>query len=318
MPPKLYHNGLTLRNSIVNIEGSIKMTLAKLNDLTTEKRQLEEELAEKNNEIQLQLQLSDVTNSRDIINSFNSANQDADKYNRLIGEKERDLRIKKEELASISSRLDEISEVPEYLKTKKNILQDLKDLSERTKQKKYEELIQLLENKTNEHYKNINAPTGAFYGQVRFDGDIEHGYRPIIIDQNNRDVTGTLNTSQLSSMKISIIMAVMSANRNRDYNTFYPLIADAPVSDFDDVKTATFLKETANTFGQSIVIVKEMLEKDPNRVSRYMPHYTRLRALENDITTIGKSVHVFQLDIPDGISKNNRNEIEIKISKIQL
>ena len=82
---RIYRNGLEFKRTILNIEDNIKQAQEKLNILTASKRQLEEELAEKSNEIQLQLQMNNLTNTRDIINSFNSSNQDADKYNRLIG-----------------------------------------------------------------------------------------------------------------------------------------------------------------------------------------------------------------------------------------
>lgn len=295
-------------------------TFIKENQLDDEKREINNELKEKARELEQQLQLGAITNPRDIINSFNASNQDIAKYNRLIGEKEGDLKRKKGELEKIEIDLGKEAEgnVEPFLTKRREMLKDVYELSSRTKQRKYEELIQLLENKTNEHYENINAPTGAFYGKIKFEGDIEHGYRPIIIDDNNKNVTSTLNTSQLSSMKISIIMAVVSANKNRGYNNHYPLIADAPVSDFDTVKTPSFLKEAANTFGQSIIIIKEMLEQDPNRKGRYTPDYEVLRHLEQDVNKIGKAMKVFQLDMPDGISNEQRNEIEVKIKTINL
>ena len=317
---RLYQNALPLKNKIEGTDEEIQETFAGLNVLEGEKRDLEYRRSQKLREIEQQLQFGNITNAKDIINGFNSATQDISKYSRLIGEKENELNRQKGDLEKADKKLGDLSEgeVESFLKTRHEMLKDLVHLTQRTKQRKYKELLQLLETKANEHYSNINAPTGAFYGKIKFEGDIEHGYRPVIIDNAGKTVTGSLNTSQLSSMKISIIMAVVSANTNRGYNTHYPLIADTPVSDFDTVKTFSFLKEAANTFGQSIIIIKEMLEKDPAREGRYIVNYPELRMLEQEISLKDKKMKVFLLDMPNGISNEHRNEIEVHVKNITL
>jgi DNA sulfur modification protein DndD len=127
---------------------------------------------------------------------------------------------------------------------------------------------------------------------------------------------GNLNTSLVSSLKLSIILAIVSANKTRNDAAFYPLIADAPVSDFDVVKATTFFKETANTFRQSIVIVKEYLLEDPARPNRYKPDSARLGDLKTDLEAAGKTLTVYQLDMPDGVSNLFRAELEISIQNV--
>ncbi len=78
----------------------------------------------------------------------------------------------------------------------------------------------------------------------------------------------------------------------------------------------TFFRETANTFRQSIVIVIELLVDDPDRTSRYKPDLARLHELKGNLEAIGKPLTVYQLDIPDGVSNDFRNEIEITIQKV--
>lgn len=111
-------------------------------------------------------------------------------------------------------------------------------------------------------------------------------------------------------------MAIVSANKTRNYAQFYPLISDAPVSDFDVVKAMTFFKETANTFNQSIIIVKELLVEDNDRPGRYKPDLDQLRELSEAIGQTGKSLNVYQLDMPDGVTNAYRSELEITIQKI--
>jgi hypothetical protein len=89
-------------------------------------------------------------------------------------------------------------------------------LCKKVKTEKYQELVNALEKTANSHYKNINSPTGAFYGAIKFVKTVTGGYRPVIIDSNEREV-GNLNTSLVSSLKLSIILATVSTNKKRSF-----------------------------------------------------------------------------------------------------
>ena len=319
---QLNNTGLTLQSSIEGVEARVRQSMERLGQARTQIGLLKDELEAKERELREQEQLSSITNARDIINSMRVASGDIEKYGseitRLKGQQERQENL----LKDITDKLNKLSEgqVPEKLRKKKDLLQDLKELAGRVKAHKYQELVSQLEDAANEHYRNINGPTGAFYGKIRFietgtPDRADGGYRPAIVGADGREV-GNLNTSLVSSLKLSIIMAIVSANKTRNYAAFYPLISDAPVSDFDVVKTLTFFQETARTFRQSIVIVKELLVEDPDREGRYMPDYDRLRELQATVTAAGKALTVFQLDMPEGVSTIHRSEIEVRIQNI--
>ncbi|MFN2458806.1 MAG: hypothetical protein ABR502_11450, partial [Chitinophagaceae bacterium] len=174
-----------------------------------------------------------------------------------------------------------------------------------------------LETAANFHYENINKPTGAFYGRIKFVETTGGGYLPENFDDNGQRVSNP-NTSQTSSLKLSIILAIMSANHDRGYNNRYPLIADAPISDFDPLKKKSFLIETAKTFNQSIVIVYDFLESDSERTNRFKPEIEKIKELQKEIEKSGKKFTVHHLDIPDGISTTNRNELSVKIKPVNL
>ncbi len=314
---QLLHNGLAMKSSIESINYRVQQASTEEKRLRDQVRLQKEELDAKVRELQEQEQLSGLTNARDIVNSMNGAITDITKYGEQLI-KFRGLKNQKEDrLREINNELSKLSEgqVPAHLTQKKAILFDLAELARRVKKTKYQELVQQLENTANEHYRNINAPTGAFYGTIRFIETSDGGYRPAILDNDGREV-GNLNTSLVSSLKLSIIMAIVSANKTRNYASFYPLISDAPVSDFDVVKAMTFFKETANTFRQSIVIVKELLVEDTTRIGRYKPDLDRLHELQTDLTAANKTLNVYQLDMPDGVSNAYRSEIEVTIQKI--
>lgn len=311
-----------MKSSIDSINQRVQQSMQEQNSNRDRVKQLKEELEAKSRELQQQEQLSGLTNARDIVNSMNGAVDDIKRFEGKLVSDGSDKAKKEERLRDINSELGKLSEgqIPAHLTQKKAILFDLVELAKRVKKTKYQELIQQLEDTANNHYRNINAPTGAFYGTIRFvetgtPDRTDGGYRPGIIDNDGREV-GNLNTSLVSSLKLSIIMAIVSANKTRNHAQFYPLISDAPVSDFDVVKTMTFFKEAANTFRQSIVIVKELLVEDPTRIGRYKPDLARLRELQTDLMAAGKTLNIYQLDMPDGVSNAFRNEIEVTIQKV--
>ncbi len=319
---KLLLDADAMKRNIEGINGRVQAAMTEQNRIREHIKAQREDLEQKRLELQEQEQLSGITNARDIVNSMRAADEDIDKYNRLHTGLKTQKEQKEKRRTDIDKELNGLSEgqIPKHLTDKKDILSDVADLAIRVKNNKYRELIQQLEDTANEHYRNINAPTGAFYGTIRFretgtpdrpDG----GYYPVVVDADGREV-GNLNTSLVSSLKLSIIMAIVSANKTRNYASFYPLISDAPVSDFDVVKAMTFFQETANTFRQSIVIVKELLVEDDARPGRYKPDYERLRELDAALKTTGKTLNLYQLDMPDGLSNTHRSELEITIQKV--
>lgn len=314
---KLLLDADAMKRNIEGINGRVQAVMTEQNRIREQVKTQREELEQKMRELQEQERLSGITNARDIVNSMRVTDEDVDKYSRLYNSLKTQKDQKEKRRIEIDRELSQLSEgqIPKHLTDKKNLLADLAELAKRVKNNKYRELIQQLEDTANEHYRNINAPTGAFYGAIKFKETLDGGYHPAIIDNDGREV-GNLNTSLVSSLKLSIIMAIVSANKTRNYASFYPLISDAPVSDFDVVKAMTFFKETANTFRQSIVIVKELLVEDTDRIGRYKPDLARLHELQTDLQAAGKALNVYQLDIPDGISNTFRTEIEVIIQKV--
>ncbi len=315
---RIYHAGLSLKDVIGNIDQDRRNSLMELQQMNDEKRSLKDRLNEKDKEIQDQLTISNIENPKSVIDSVNNSLGDIKRYSSKMGENKVHLETAENELKNIYQKLDELSEgeVPEILKTKRDLLSDFSGLAQRVKDNKYQELIEILEQQANTHYTRINAPTGAFYGKIKFKGTLEGGYKPIIVD--NGEESKLLNTSLISSMKLSIIMAIVSANKQRNYNHSYPLIADAPTSDFDDVKMKFFLKEVASTFRQSIIITKEMLIEDTGRINRYKPDVEKINDLKKDLDEINSKIKLYQIDFPDGVSLDNKNQIELNIKTLNI
>ena len=246
-------------------------------------------------------------------------NQDIQVYSKAKGRLEVEKETIEKELKGVDARLKQLSvgNIDPIFLRKKELLDDLVELTSRVKEKQYKGLVQQLEKAANFHYENINKPTGAFYGKIKFVETSVGGYLPENFDDNGQRVSNP-NTSQTSSLKLSIILAIMSANQDRGYNNRYPLIADAPISDFDPLKKKSFLIETAKTFHQSIVIIYDFLEGDSERTNRFKPDIVKIKELQNEIEKSGKMITVHYLDIPNGISTITRSELSVKIKPVNL
>ncbi|XWW48018.1 AAA family ATPase [Fibrella sp. USSR17] len=317
---QIYANGLTMKTSVESVDKRIQQSIIDQKALYDQVHMLEADFKAKDRDLQEQINMSGITNARDIINSMDGAFKDITKYTTLQTSLSGQIEVAEKRQREISNELAKLSEgqVPAHLLAKQTVLADLADLAKQVRKRKYEELVQQLEDTANEHYRNINSPTGAFYGSIRFAaiGKDNNSYQPTIVDEETGREVSNLNTSLVSSLKLSIIMAIISANKTSNYAGLYPLISDAPVSDFDEVKAMAFFRETARTFVQSIVIVKELLVEDDSREDRYQPNFERLRELQADIQADGKNLTVYQLDLPDGISNSFRAELEVSIQKI--
>lgn len=316
---KLLLDADAMKRDIADINDRVAASMMERERLRNYVKDQQEHLEQKRQELQEQEQLSGISNARDIVNAMRLADEDTERYGRLQTSLRAQKEQKQKRRAEIDKALSVASEgqISKHLTDKKEILADLADLAVRVKNNKYKELIGQLERAANEHYRNMNAPTGSPYGAIQFRETTDGGYYPAIVDADGTEMSNP-NTSLVSSLKVSIIMAIVSANKTHDYAQFYPLISDAPVSDFDAVKAMTFFNETANTFRQSIVIVKDLLVEDAARPNRYRPNFDHLQHLHTALKKRDKTLNVYQLDIPDGTSTENRNELEISIRKIGL
>lgn len=312
----------TFEKNINSIEESIKDTFEEESKLMARYDELKKEYVKIDREYQSQFTSSKISSPQDIIRTVEITRQDILRYSHEVAKHEQALRSEEKELIEININLSRISkdEIKNSIIKKRDLLDALYSLTERTKLRKYQELLNILETKANEHYKNINENSGAFYGKIKFIESSSKGFQPFIVDGNGNEeqIVSTANASLLSSMKLAIIMAVVSANKNRNYNSFYPLVADAPVSDFDPVKTQSFLKEVSATFNQSIIMFYEFLNEDSTRIKRFTPDENQLVELKLKLNEAGKEIKVYQLDLEEEISQESRNEVAITIKKVTI
>lgn len=311
------NSGYILSDKFKNTEEDITNIIEEKDSLVERRKDLEADIAAIENEIQNEINNSGIDQATDIINSFEEAEDDIRKCSQNLGKLQGEIERIKGSLQSNSFNISRLTkgEIKPDLEEKKKLTEDLVDSTIRIKESQYSELIKLLEKKSNEHYERINKPTGAFYGKIRFTETSNDGYRPEIIDDTQKKVSN-LNTSQTSSLKLAIIMAIITANQSIDNAARYPLISDAPISDFDALKSKSFLVEVANTFSQSIIIVKDYLKEEANSSNRYSLDIERLQELQELLKTNSKLLNIVHLNIPEGLVVTNRETLSIDIKQI--
>jgi DNA sulfur modification protein DndD len=316
---RLWNNSFSMSDKFGNAEAEIAEAIKDRDKLLLKKSELEEEIKKLDADINNEILNSGIDKATDIVSMAEVTNQDIQNYSKAKGRLEVGQENIEKELKGVDARLKQLSvgNIDPIFLRKKELLDDLVELTARVKEKQYKGLVQQLEKAANFHYENINKPTGAFYGKIKFVETSVGGYLPENYDDNGQRVSNP-NTSQTSSLKLSIILAIMSANQDRGYNNRYPLIADAPISDFDPLKKKSFLIETAKTFHQSIVIIYDFLEGDSERINRFKPDMEKIKELQNVIEKSGKKFTVHYLDIPDAISTTNRSELSVKIKPVHL
>lgn len=305
-----------MENSL-RAKSEIKEWLDRKDSLIERKEELIKKVELLGSEINTEVENSGVNSATDVISTASNAQRDITTYSNKEGTLFQELENLKTEELKFNSQIEQLSvgNVDPAFLERKEVLDYVKDLVYRVKDQQYLDLVKQLEESANSHYVNINNPTGAFFGKVKFKKLGGGGFLPVNVDDKGQEVSNP-NTSQTTSLKLAIILAIMSTNKRREFNKRYPLIADAPISDFDPVKKKSFLVELCKTFEQSVVIVYDFLSPDPIRSNRYRPNEEELKALKTEIEKSNKQMTVHFLDIPDGISTKDRVELSVQIKPI--
>lgn len=247
--------------------------------------------------------------------NFKSLNERATEKSSLSGKLESEIERLQEDKAKKEKELKRLvkDDIDSLLSKQYDYFTSLLVAMSDAKEAQYNKLVKLLEKESNRHYEAINKKTGAFYGTIHFKPTVNEGYEPKIYNESNEDVTAQINTSQLLSMRFSILFAILSANKEYGLNKRYPLIADAPNAAFDARKKKFLLKQIGTTFEQSIVMMFEYLENDANRTNRYKIDEEGLKEIKQIMEAEGVPVKVIMLDIPDGVNAKNIKELAIQI-----
>lgn len=123
-----------------------------------------------------------------------------------------------------------------------------------------EKLIKDIEQEANSFFHKMTEKNSALSGSVRVDYDSQEVYT---VDESGNRLQN-INQANKVSLQISFVAAILSVS-NKFWNTYFPFIADAPISALGGNNKLTAVETMIEIFKQSIIILKDdALTDDPD------------------------------------------------------
>jgi len=209
---------------------------------------------------------SDLSDVRAIMSQYKGAisrmeraKSDVDTSSEKLAKYRKDLKLLEDEIG----RMD-IKDVPEIYRTNYNYASDLKNAAERTRTRVYEKMLETLEKFANQHFKNLIKYNDIKGGELKFVSTANDTIEFFYVDRLGNEVSGASEGFQRMKV-LSVLMAIISVTKT-GYE--YPLLADAPLSAFGQGFIRGFFEETAQVFPQSIILIKDLYDKNsPNKIN---------------------------------------------------
>lgn len=139
-------------------------------------------------------------------------------------------------------------------------------------------------------------------GKTQGEIEIDKGVR--VIDKVSRKTLSNLNTAELTAQKLAVANAFLSLSEKK-MNRSFPLLADAPTSQFDDDNTLFLTENLSNSFDQIIIMSKDYcnLKGDDRESFIIKANISKYYELINDL---------IDLSGPDSRMNKKTNVIKIK------
>lgn len=304
---KLYQNGLALTHRIKEIDVDIKETLKRISNINAKIREANKEMKKVDEDIQKLLSDTSQTveSSESIIAEYSIQNKYVKDFMDKLNKLTQQLDFNKNNLKSVKDQLKDLvtGEIPKWLIEKKDVLNDFDIVAESTRERVFNDLIAQLEKEANSHYEAMTSGNKSARGSIKLRKLPNGNYMPEITDNKGVPLLGS-NTSNLILVKLSAIMAIISAKSNDGVVSFYTLITDAPTSVFGEDYTIGFCKTISKVYRQSIIMSKEF----------YKNHNLRTELMTNSEIKIGK-VFMITPSIPES-ERDNRNNLSTKIDPL--
>lgn len=174
----------------------------------------------------------------------------------------------------------DLESVNSFLIKSRDIIRDISDVFRQTKESKFDEFLNILSNKSNEYFADVNQ--GAFRGKIAFKKhvlDEDSGKIKVEVELLEGDGKKFHNPNQAleTSMHISVLFAISKlAEENRAEG--YPLILDAPTSSFGETKTGEFLNIISGTKSQIILLLKDFIGTDKSTNTLFIkPDFNKVK-----------------------------------------
>ena len=305
---KLYQNGLGLGHLIKNIDGDIKNTFLRKEEIEIKRKSIREEFEKIDIELKsltAQSALSS-TEAANWLNEYTAFNEQVKRFGLQIVNQVHLISTKKKDLDQINKELSSlvVGEIPKYLEEKRKVLNEFYQVAHSTRKRVFQKLVKMLEEEANRHYQNMIQGNLSARGIIKLK-ELSNGknYMPELVDENG-NILHQLNTGNIILIKLATIMAIISARKASRDTDLYTLITDAPMSVFGDDYTLGFCKTVSQVYKQSIIMSKEF----------YRNETLRKQLLTNEEIRLGK-VYMITPSIPE-TDRTNRKSLATNIKAL--
>lgn len=301
---KLYRNGLGLQQTIGNIENMIDEYRSAIKELEDEKAIESNALENLLQEVRALVERTDISDSLDIISSFDSYDKQVKKLERDKLQVDERIQRAKNELRRIETETAKLvtGKMPQALIAKKRLLEDFKIIAENTRERVYNRLIEQLETEANKHYISMTVENKAVRGSIKLVKLPNGTYMPQNLDSNGIELS-SINDSNIILIKLAVIMAIISANKSFAAPDLYTFITDAPTSKFSENYAIGFCKTVATVYSQSIIMSKDF----------YYNTDLRKRLIDELGDQLG-SMYVIEPSVSE-TERTNRNTLSVHIQR---
>lgn len=185
--------------------------------------------------------LSKIQNLR---NSVNAKTKTLNFIQSELGNLKEELRTKKAEKDRVIKNIDTNiieSVAADYIKVFVKVIAQLRSIA-------YVKLINEIQEESNRLYSLYLG--GKPQGEIVIDNGIR------IVDKGTKQVLSELNTAELVAQKLAVANAFLSLSEKKMKRS-YPIVADAPTSDFDAENTYNLTLNIGHSFDQMIIMSKD-------------------------------------------------------------
>lgn len=257
-------NLLNIRNIPKEIEDLFEFNQSRKDEIGDLKEKLAQEISERSKIIG-----SSVIGSEEldvVLKNYNTWQEDLISENQNTTDYLADLEKINNKLELLEKRKDEIdlTNANRFLINTRNILRNIDTILKETKRNKFDQFINLLQEKSNSIFSKINID--SFTGIINFKLNRTSKGTKVKVELQEEDgnIFYSPNQSLLTSMHISILLAI-SELTYETRNESYPLVFDAPTSSFGENKMTEFLNLIYERENQTIILIKDYIGKDENR-----------------------------------------------------
>ncbi len=197
---------------------------------------------------------------RMVLSGYNKAKQTISNKTDEIEKLTNKIKIWSSSLSKINDELSKKQANANIKKAKElyDNMQIVKSIFDSTKERIFKEIVDHLQTKANEIYRDLTKGNQTLGGTLTFDRLDDGTVRVTVIDSQGEELFG--NGTGFQRMKqLAIVMSIISSKvGNKSFD--YPFISDAPFSEFSWNFMNNFFEIAPNVFRQSIIMIKDLCD----------------------------------------------------------